>query len=206
MTTDDVQPVIDASEEVVDEEALALSKEARKRRMRKTAIEWTTVLGVALIAAYVIRTFVFQTFYIPSVSMVPTLQVGDRIVVSKISTELGAINRGDVIVFHRPPAEHCGDNSVTDLVKRVIGLPGDRVSNVGNQIFINGKRLHEHWNVAEPLGRDIGTVVVPKGQYFMMGDNRSASCDSRYWGTLKRKYVVGKVIFRIWPFSHLGHP
>lgn len=95
---------------------------------------------------------------------------------------------------------------MTDLVKRVIGLPGETISSRGNKILINGKVLRQHWQTTSPLGREIGTVKIPKGQYFMMGDNRSASCDSRYWGTLPERYVVGKVIFRIWPLSHLGHP
>lgn len=168
--------------------------------------EWVLILALALIATMFIRTFVFQTFYIPSVSMVPTLEVGDRIIVSKVSTSLGTIHRGDIIVFARPPRENCGGSDVSDLVKRVIGLPGETISSQGNKILINGKVLAQHWKTTSPLGREIGTVKIPKGQYFMMGDNRSASCDSRYWGTLPRRYVVGKVILRIWPLSHLGHP
>lgn len=178
----------------------------RGRRVLRVVGEWFLILSLALFAAMFIRKFVFQTFYIPSVSMVPTLEVGDRIIVSKVSTSLGTIHRGDIIVFARPPRESCGGGDVTDLVKRVIGLPGETISSRGNKILINGKVLRQHWQTTSPLGREIGTVKIPKGQYFMMGDNRSASCDSRYWGTLPERYVVGKVIFRIWPLSHLGHP
>lgn len=182
-------------------------KKHRGRRFLRGLGEWVLILSLAMFAAMFIRKFVFQTFYIPSVSMVPTLEVGDRIIVSKVSTSLGTIHRGDIIVFARPPRESCGGGSdVTDLVKRVIGLPGETISSRGNTIFINGKALRQHWETTAPLGREIGTVKIPKGQYFMMGDNRSASCDSRYWGTLPKRYVVGKVILRIWPLSHLGQP
>ena len=178
----------------------------KTRRAVRVLGEWVLIVSLAMFAAFVIRTYVFQTFYIPSVSMVPTLEVGDRIIVSKISTSIGTIHRGDIIVFARPPAESCGGGDVTDLVKRVIGLPGETISSQGNKILINGKVIDQHWKTTRPLGREIGTVKIPKGQYFMMGDNRSASCDSRYWGTLPKRYVVGKVILRIWPLSRIGHP
>lgn len=189
----------------VTETEVASSKK-HSRRFFRVLGEWILILSLAMFAAFVIRTYVFQTFYIPSVSMVPTLEVGDRIVVSKISTSIGTIHRGDVIVFARPPRESCGGGDVTDLVKRVIGLPGETISNRGDTILINGKAIVQRWKTTRPLGRDIGIVKIPKGQYFMMGDNRSASCDSRYWGTLPDRYVVGKVIMRIWPLSRIGHP
>ena len=199
MTTPGEEPV-----EVADSENSEASKKAR--RALRALGEWVLILSLAMFAAFVIRTYVFQTFYIPSVSMVPTLEVGDRIIVSKISTSIGSIHRGDIIVFARPPRESCGGGDVTDLVKRVIGLPGETISSRGNKILINGKVVKEHWKTTRPLGREIGTVKIPKDQFFMMGDNRSASCDSRYWGTLPKKFIVGKVIFRIWPITRLGHP
>ena len=90
-----------------------------------------------------LRTFVIQTFYIPSASMTPTLQVGDRIVVNKLSYHLHAVHRGDIIVFRRPPNEDCAGPPVPDLVKRVIGLPGDKLYSVGNTIYVNGRVLKE---------------------------------------------------------------
>ena len=140
--------------------------------------------------------------------MVPTLQVGDRIIVSKLSATFGDINRGDIIVFKHPPREACGGDTGpnSDLVKRVIGMPGDQLTSRNNVIFINGKPLIEHWKHAATLGNDIGYVKVPKGQYFMMGDNRPSSCDSRLWGTLPKSLIVGKVVMRIWPLSSIGHP
>ena len=98
----------------------------RAKRKRRVAIEWTLIIVVAVVASFLVRTFAFQTFYIPSASMNPTLWQGDRIIVNKLSVEFGTINIGDIVVFKAPPdvAKDCHD-AVTDLVKRVIGLPGD---------------------------------------------------------------------------------
>ena len=200
-------PPDDRRESPVEGEMSDSQPRVNPRKALRALGEWVGILGVALIATLLIRSFLFQSFYIPSVSMVPTLDVGDRIIVSKISTTLGSSQRGDVIVFARPPRESCGGgNDVIDLVKRVIGLPGETISSSRDSILINGKPLHETWGTTAPLGREIGTVVIPPNQYFMMGDNRNASCDSRFWGTLPRKYVVGKVVFRIWPPSRIGLP
>ena len=172
-------------------------------KTRKVVIEWIVIVIVAVVVSFLLRTFCFQTFYIPSGSMEPTLQVGDRIIVSKLSVDFGTIHIGDILVFKAPPAENCGA-PVADLVKRVIGLPGDHLTSVGNTIFVNGEPLHETWTHTEPLGQAIGHVTVPAGQYFMMGDNHSDSCDSRMWGTVPKSDIIGKAFVRIWPLNRLG--
>jgi signal peptidase I len=166
------------------------------------------VLILALLAAFLVRTFVFQTFYIPSGSMEPTLQIGDRIIVSKLSYDIHAPARGDIIVFHAPPREAsaCADPSIKDLVKRIIGLPGETISSAGNEVLINGKPIAQPWFPATPLGPPITTQKIPAGQYFVMGDNRTDSCDSRMWGTLPRSDIIGHVVFRIWPLNRIGIP
>jgi signal peptidase I len=168
------------------------------------------VVVIAVLVSLLIRTYVFQTFYIPSGSMEPTLHIGDRIVVSKLSVEFGTIHIGDILVFKAPPAvvSQCGDD-VADLVKRVIGLPGDHLTSKGNTIYVNGSPLKQPWTHYEPIGKAIanskgGPVVVPKNQYFMMGDNEADSCDSRFWGTVPRSSVIGKVFLRIWPLDRIG--
>jgi signal peptidase I len=182
-----------------------------RRQPYRWIAEWLLVIFLALAAAIVMRAYVFQTFYIPSGSMEPTLHIGDRILVSKLSVEFGTIHTGDILVFKRPPAEtQCGGPPVSDLVKRVIGLPGQRLYSVGNTIYVNGKVLDQDWTHNEPLGVEpVGNgkndpVVVPPNSYFMMGDNEAYSCDSRYWGPIPRSLVVGKVIMRIWPPSRVG--
>lgn len=204
MTTDET-PDVAATTPLADDEVEVVVSYRHKGKLR-LFMEWVGIILVALSAAFFIRLFVFQTFYIPSISMVPTLQVGDRIIVSKLSTEFGGVHRGDVVVFQRPPAENCGGDTgpTSDLVKRVIGLPGDHLTSRGNQIIVNGKVLAQPWKHAATLGNPIGSVYVPKGQYFMMGDNRPSSCDSRVWGTLPKKLIIGKVVLRIWPLSTFG--
>lgn len=169
---------------------------------RRSILEWALVVAAAVVISLLVRTYAFQTFSIPSSSMKPTLYIGNRILVDKLSVEFGTINRGDIVVFKAPPdvRADCAD-PVTDLVKRVIGLPGDRLTSVGNKIYVNGKRLNENWSHYEPLGTPIGHVTVPAGDYFMMGDNHANSCDSRTWGMVPRSDIIGKVFMKVWPLS-----
>jgi signal peptidase I len=176
----------------------------KRRSGRKIAIEWAVILVVAVAASFLIRTFAIQTFVIPSKSMKPTLHVGDRILVNKLSVDFGSINVGDVIVFKAPPSEHCTSDGIADLVKRVIGLPGQHLTSKGNTIYADGKAIKEPWTYFHAIGTPIGHVTVPKGTYFVMGDNRADSCDSRIWGTVPRSDIIGKVFVRVWPPSRVG--
>ncbi len=175
---------------------------AAPKSNRRSIIEWALVVLAAVLISLLVRSYGFQSFSIPSRSMKPTLYVGNRILVDKLSVEFGTINRGDVVVFKAPPAVRttCGD-AYADLVKRVIGLPGDHLTSIGNTIYVNGKPLKENWPHYEPLGPAIGHVTVPAGQYFMMGDNHANSCDSRSWGTVPRSDIIGKVFVKVWPLS-----
>jgi signal peptidase I len=187
----------------VEEESPAPVKHRSRRR---SLIEWGIVVVIAVLVSLLIRTFVFQTFFIPSGSMEPTLNIGDRIIVSKLSVEFGTIHTGDILVFKAPKAVAtvCGDD-VADLVKRVIGLPGQHLTSKGNTIYVNGKPLAQPWlHGPVTLGKAIGNVTVPKNHYFMMGDNESDSCDSRYWGTIPHSSIIGKAFVRIWPLSRFA--
>lgn len=176
-----------------------------RRRRARFLTEWIVVVIGALVVSMLFRTLVFQTFYIPSKSMKPTLHGGDRIIVNKLSVEFGSINIGDIIVFKAPQnvSADCGD-PITDLVKRVIGLPGDHLTSKGNTIYINGQALKEQWPHWEPLGPAIGHVTVADGHYFVMGDNHNNSCDSRWWGTIPKSDIIGKVFVRVWPPSRIS--
>jgi signal peptidase I len=173
------------------------------------------VVVVAVLVAVLLRTFVVQTFFIPSGSMEPTLQVGDRILVNKLSYHLHGVGRGDIVVFSRPPAENCGGPEVNDLVKRVVGLPGETLSLSGGHVYVDGRRLDESWLPAPERGVTRpgpgGTLYslqhayrVPANDYFVMGDNRTNSCDSRFWGPISKSLVVGKVEMRVWPLSSIS--
>jgi signal peptidase I len=172
----------------------------RARRGSRWLIEWAIVLVVAIVVAVGIRTYVVQTFFIPSASMEPTLMIGDRILVDKISYHLHPIHRGDIVVFATPPGEDAGPN-VKDLVKRIIGLPGETISSAGGQVVINGKPLKEPWLVPGTVTTGITTQKIPAGEYFVMGDNRSDSQDSRFFGPIHRSLIVGRVVVKIWPLT-----
>jgi signal peptidase I len=177
--------------------------------------EAIVVVVIAVLVAVLLRTFVVQTFFIPSGSMEPTLQVGDRILVNKLSYHLHGVGRGDIVVFSRPPAENCGGPEVNDLVKRVVGLPGETLTLSGGSVYVDGRRLDESWLPASEQGVTRpgpgGTLYslqhayrVPANDYFVMGDNRTDSCDSRFWGPISRSLIVGKVEMRVWPLSSIG--
>lgn len=197
---DPAEPVVAAT---LDGEAPKSVQPVTRPRRRHVVLEWIVIVIAAVVVSFVLRTFAFQTFFIPSASMEPTLQIGDRIIVNKLSAKFGTINRGDILVFKAPPAENCGE-TVVDLVKRVIGVPGDHLSSKGNTIYVNGAPLKENWTHSEPLGGAISPVTVTANHYFMMGDNHADSCDSRMWGTITRSDIIGKAFIRIWPLHRIG--
>ncbi|MGH9297336.1 MAG: signal peptidase I [Acidimicrobiales bacterium] len=188
-------------EEAATDAAVVPNQRPRRSGARRAA-PWVAIVAIAAIVAIVLRAFVFQTFFVPSASMVPTLQPGDRMVVLKLG--LGNLHRNEIVVFHRPPADTTDPNN-EDLVKRVIGLPGETIWSVGNNVYINGKRLAEPYLPKnDPLGaQGIRRQTIPPNDYFVMGDNRDISYDSRYWGYVSRSSVVGEVVFLIW---RNGHP
>jgi signal peptidase I len=181
---------------------------------RQEAIKNIQAVVIAIVLALIIRTFLVQSFFIPSGSMEPTLLPGDYILVNKflygvrVPFEGSRLffhkvpNRGDVIVFIYPK------DTSEDFIKRVIGLPGEIVQVVNGNILINNKQLQDPWGYfskSEPPGfieavENFGPIVVPKDSLFVMGDNRNNSEDSRFWGTLPLKNVLGKafVIYFSW--------
>jgi signal peptidase I len=179
---------------------------ARPRRRRRLAETAITIL-VALLLAGLVRAFGIQTFWIPSSSMVPTLGVHDRILVQKAFFSWHDVREGDIVVFRHPPRDHC-PGPQDDLVKRVIALPGQTIYSSGNSIYINGRLLAEPYLPRDdPLGPPIASAQhpyrVPAGDFYMLGDNRDISCDSRYWGPIKGSSIVGRVVLVWW---HDGHP
>jgi signal peptidase I len=179
-------------------------------------LELVGVLVVAVLVAFLLRTFVVATYSIPSASMEPTLQIGDRIVVDKLAYHLHGVGTADIVVFHSPANEaDCAGPPVANLVKRVIGLLGQTVSLSGGHVLINGRLLAQPWLPppartetypgpgSEPYSLH-HPFVVPRGDVFVMGDNRPDSCDSRYWGPVPESSIVGKVDVLIWPLSRFG--
>ena len=171
-------------------------------RSTRSAIEWVAVIVGALVVALVVKTFLIQAFYIPSESMVPTLKVGDRVLVNKLSYTTGDIERGDVVVFARPGGP--GSDGIEDLIKRVVGLPGETVEGRDGSVYVDGEELPETY-----LPEGVETSVfppyeVPEDHVWVMGDNRGASDDSRRFKAVPTSDVVGRAFVIIWPLPELG--
>ncbi len=168
-------------------------------------VEWAIVIIGAILVAFIVKTFLVQAFKIPSPSMVPTLMEGDRVLVNKLSYDLHDVHRGDVIVFDRPKALQGGANDPKDLIKRVIGLPGDTVQTKGGKVYINDRELKEPYLPDGTVTNGIDEpVTVPKGELWMMGDNRGNSSDSRVFGTISESTIVGRAFMVMWPLSRIG--
>ena len=167
----------------------------------RVAFEWVGLVVLALIIALLIKTFLFQAFFIPSESMVPTLKVHDRVLVNKLSYKLHPVHRDDIVVFKAPPDS---DPGIDDLVKRVIGLPGETVSGHGGHVYINGQELKESYLPKDSSTSDFAPVKIAPDHYWVMGDNRGNSKDSRVFGTIAKSKIVGRVFIRIWPFTRFG--
>jgi signal peptidase I len=189
----------------------------------RSIAEIPLLLALAIGIAFIVKTFVAQAFYIPSGSMIPQLEVGDRIVVSKLAYHLHDPHRGDIVVFDCPPRASCPppaggvlpvrvlrgifeavglrQPSTEEYVKRIIGLPGDQVQGTQGRVFVNGQGLVEPYLPTGTVTSDFGPVRVPDGQLWVMGDNREQSADSRVFGAITQSSVVGRAVVRPWPLG-----
>jgi signal peptidase I len=179
----------------------------QRKRLRRALVETAVIILVAILLAGLVRTFAFQTFWVPSASMTPTLGVYDRILVQKAFFSWHDVREGDIVVFSHPPLDQCPGPQEGDLVKRVIALPGQTIYSSGNSIYVNGRLLAEPYLPRyDPLGPPIASSQhpyrVPPGEFYLLGDNRSDSCDSRYWGPIKVSSIIGKVVLVWWHDSH----
>jgi len=174
----------------------------KERSNLRTAVEWVVIVGAALLTALLIKTFLLQAFYIPSDSMVPTLVQRDRVLVNKLSYHFHDVHRGDIVVFERPPGEV--DPRIKDLIKRVTGLPGETIEGRDGHLLINGRVLEESYLPKGVQTSDFGPITVPKGRYFVMGDNRGNSKDSRVFGPISKSLIVGRAFIRVWPISSIS--
>ena len=194
-----------------------LEKIRPKSGARRTVIDYGLTALIAVALAILVQSFVVKPYLIPSTSMANTLVPGQRVLVDRLVYHYRAPHRGDIIVFRRPEPPH------DVLIKRVVGLPGDLLSLRGGYLYINGVRARDSfvdkidgvteptdpadpyastqpgapWSLAHPFR-------VPAGQYFVMGDNRTDSSDSRYWGTVPRSSIIGRAFFTYWPLGRIG--
>jgi signal peptidase I len=205
---------------------MASAKERRQRGAVGNLVELVITVAIAIALALLIQAFIVKPYRIPSPSMVPTLNIGQRILVSRLSTSPGI---GDIVVFHPPVGANgvepqCGNShqgtgfsaacdtptpqeSSQTFVKRVVGLPGDHLRIVNGYVYRNGVKEKAPYARACGLGPDCNfpqTIVVPPGHYFMMGDNRGESDDSRFWGPVPQKWLIGTAFFTYWPPDRIG--
>ncbi len=193
----------------------------------KGLIELVLTVAIAVVLALLIQAFIVKPFRIPSGSMIPTLQINQRVLTNRLSTTPGL---GDVVVFHPPAGADpqppvCGDpnqgsghpqacdrstaaeSQQTPFIKRVVGLPGDRIQLINGHVIRNGVREKDAYIAPCTEGEDCNfptPIVVPPGDYFMMGDNRGDSDDSRYWGPVPGRWIIGVAFFTYWPPDRIG--
>ncbi|MPZ73977.1 MAG: signal peptidase I [Nitriliruptorales bacterium] len=206
------------------------SEEASEDHHRSFLAELPVLIAIAFILALVLKTFLIQAFYIPSASMEPTLLIGDRVLVNKVVYKVREPRRGEVVVFSKDDGgiEEAEGNVITrflrsfssglgvspsgekDYIKRIIGLPGETIEMRDGVVLVDGRKVpeattNEGGYLAERDPNDFGPVTVPDGQYFMMGDNRQNSSDSRFpqLGTIPRDSIVGRAFVTIWPVARV---
>ncbi len=202
---------------------MARSK-SKHQSTRGSLIELVTIVAVALGLALGIQAFLVKPFRIPSESMVPTLEVGQRVLVDRVSYRFGDPDRGDIVVF-KPPlgseSNSCGiqhssdsacprpteERSDTNFIKRVVATPGDRLKVIDGAVYINGERQKEDFARLDAECEICNLpqeITIPDDQYFMMGDNRGESADSREWGPVPKKWIIGQAFMTYWPPRRIG--
>ncbi|MDP1807990.1 MAG: signal peptidase I [Actinomycetota bacterium] len=163
--------------------------------------ELPVLIITAIVVAWLIKTFLVQPFFIPSSSMEPTLLPGDRVLVSKLSYRFGSPQPGNIVVFIAP---QIAKGSETDYIKRIMATPGMKVQEINGRMAVNGRPKNEPYTRADNPSASFGPATVPPGKVFVMGDNRGNSRDSRYFGPIDKKSLVGKAFFVYWPPSRMG--
>ena len=172
----------------------------KEKKKMNAVIEWAIIIAIALAAALFINYVIIINSVVPSGSMETTIMTNSRMMGLRVTYWFSDPQRGDIVVFKYP------DDPSENFVKRVIGTPGDVVEIIDGITYVNGEVLDEPYLKEPPIPRSFGPFEVPEGHYFMMGDNRNNSNDSRFWKNtyVPRNYVLGKALFVYWPFNRMG--
>lgn len=191
-------------------DATELSDDKRARRSPhgplRNSLEWIAILVGAVVVATIVKTFLIQAYYIPSLSMYPTLDKNHRVLVNKLSYDLHDVNHKDLVVFKRPgdpsgAGGPCGSGSAPkELIKRVVAVGGETIELKDGAVMVNGIALDEPYT-NNAVTTNLTKQTIPRGFIFVMGDNRTNSCDSRVFGPVDEDTIVGRAFVRIWPFS-----
>jgi signal peptidase I len=209
---------------------VARATEARSaQKKRNPVVEIVTIVVAALLIAFVVQLVLVKTYRIPSGSMEPTLDIGQRVLVNRIGTRFGDPSVGDIVVFHppvgadsQPPvcgvateglgstracSTPTGERSDQTFIKRVVGTGGDRIQIRDGHVIRNGRREPDAFTNPCGAGEGCtfqGTITIPDGSFFLMGDNRGQSDDSRFWGPVPKKWIIGTAIATYWPPKRIG--
>jgi len=195
---------VEKETETVREKGTEASSEAVKKGWRQSVTENARLVAIALVIAIVVRFFIAEPRFIPSPSMVPTLAVGDRLLVEKVSYHLHPPHQGDIVVFEPPPQlQEYGYRASQAFIKRVIGLPGQQIQITNGKVYVDGVPLAEDY-ILEPPAYEMPPVKVPADSLFVMGDNRNDSNDSHVWGFLPTQNLIGRALLRFWPLDKAG--
>ncbi|MBI5106897.1 MAG: signal peptidase I [Solirubrobacterales bacterium] len=202
-----------------------MARASKEKSPGGSLVELVVIVAVALGLALGIQAFLVKPYRIPSESMVPTLEVGQRVLVNRLGSNFGSPDVGDVVVFHPPagsdtnscgnpdrkPGQACDrptkDESDVNFIKRVVGVPGDRIAIRDGHVYRNGKREKDSYIAAceGGTGCDFPTpITIPPDHYFMMGDNRGQSADSRFWGPVPKDWIIGGAFATYWPPKRIG--
>ncbi len=177
---------------------------AKSESLSSRIWENVKILGIALVIAVTVRSLIVEPRYIPSGSMLPTLQLGDRVVVEKVSYRFQPVHRGDIVVFRTPPQlELLGYDSKQAFIKRVIAEPGQTIAVHDGVVYLDGEPLEEDFIAAQPE-YELQPLTVPPNNFFVMGDNRNNSNDSHIWGFVPEQNIIGHAIARFWPLERVG--
>lgn len=172
-----------------------------KESFGRTILNYIEIVVFAFILSWGLRSAVVEASIVPTGSMLPTIQLQDRVIVDKLLFKLSEIKRGDIIVFH--PLREV-DSSGDPWIKRIIGLPGETVEIKDGKVVINGTELSEPYELEKP-DYSFKRITVPENSYFVLGDNRNNSLDSHYWGVLPAENIIGKTSLRYWPLDRFGY-
>lgn len=200
-----------------------------KKPFLRSAAELVVIVAIALGLALAVQAFIVKPYEIPSGSMLPTLHINQRVLVDRIGSDFTSPQIGDIVVFHPPASETCADpnegerpdgqqslsacdvaqtkQSTQTYIKRVVGLPGDRLSIRDGHVYRNGVREKDSFTMPCDGATECNfpaTITVPRGDYYMMGDNRPDSLDSRFWGPVPKAWIIGKAFFTYWPPDRIG--
>jgi signal peptidase I len=207
------------------ESSAGTSGSGRSRGRLSSLIELPLIVAVAILMALAIQALLIKPFRIPTGSMLPTLEEEQRVLVDRVSFRFSEPETGDVVVFHpplgseqgrpcgvqrpldQPCAEPTDEPSDTNYIKRVVGVPGDELSVIDGLVYINGQPLDEPYvkpNQTCGICNLPKEITIPPGHFFMMGDNRGASADSREWGPVPEEWIVGNAFFTYWPLPRIG--